>query len=77
MSAAELVSLVCCDLGAIVRGRSLLASEFEERHGAGVGWVPVDIGSAMIGDESSDGLEFFGTDNADFLVMHLDTDLES
>ncbi len=43
---------------------------------AGVGWVPVDLGSAMIGDESSDGLEFFGTDNADFLVMHLDTDLE-
>ena len=27
MSAAELVALVCCDLGAIVRGRSLLASE--------------------------------------------------
>jgi transglutaminase superfamily protein len=43
---------------------------------AGVGWVPVDIGSAMILDKSSDGLEFFGTDNADFLIMHFDTDLE-
>jgi hypothetical protein len=43
---------------------------------AGVGWVPVDLGSAMSLEKSSDGLEFFGTDNADFLVMHLDTDLE-
>ncbi len=43
---------------------------------AGVGWVPVDLGSAMKLEKSSDGLEFFGTDNADFLVMHLDTDLE-
>jgi len=42
----------------------------------GVGWVPVDLGSAVILDKSSDGLEFFGTDNADFLVMHFDTDLE-
>jgi Transglutaminase-like superfamily len=43
---------------------------------AGVGWVPVDLGSAMDLDKSSDPLEFFGTDNADFLTMHLDTDLE-
>ena len=42
----------------------------------GVGWVPVDPGSAVNLDKSSDGLEFFGTDNADFLTMHLDTDLE-
>ncbi len=41
-----------------------------------VGWVPVDLGSAMILDKSSEGLEFFGTDNADFLIMHFDTDLE-
>ncbi len=43
---------------------------------AGVGWVPVDIGSAMLLDKSSEGLEFFGTDNADFLTLHVDTDLE-
>ncbi len=43
---------------------------------AGVGWVPVDLGSAMKLEKSSDGLVFFGTDNADFLIMHLDTDLE-
>jgi len=42
----------------------------------GVGWVPVDLGSAVILEKSSDGLEFFGTDNADFLIMHFDTDLE-
>ena len=42
----------------------------------GVGWVPVDLGSAMVLDKSSEGLEFFGTDNADFLIMHFDTDLE-
>ncbi len=42
----------------------------------GVGWVPVDIGSAVMHHKSSDELEFFGTDNADFLIMHFDTDLE-
>ena len=30
MSATELVALVCCDLGSIVRGRSVLASELGE-----------------------------------------------
>ncbi len=30
VSATELVALVCCDLGAIVRGRSLLASELDD-----------------------------------------------
>ncbi len=42
----------------------------------GVGWVPVDLGSAITRDKSSEGLEFFGTDNADFLILHFDTDLE-
>jgi glutamine synthetase len=42
MSAADLVALVCCDLGAIVRGRSLLASELDERLDVGVGWVPAN-----------------------------------
>ncbi len=42
MSAAELVALVCCDLGAIVRGRSVLASELDEHLAAGVGWVPAN-----------------------------------
>ncbi len=42
----------------------------------GVGWVPVDIGCAMVLDKSPEGLEFFGADNADFLTLHLDTDLD-
>jgi Transglutaminase-like superfamily len=42
----------------------------------GVGWVPVDVGCAILLDESPGGLEYFGTDNADFLTMHFDTDLE-
>lgn len=42
MSSTELVALVCCDLGAIVRGRSLLAGELGESLRAGVGWVPAN-----------------------------------
>ncbi|HEX3519645.1 MAG TPA: hypothetical protein VHT29_11500, partial [Solirubrobacteraceae bacterium] len=42
MSSGELVALVCCDLGAIVRGRSLFASELDVALEAGVGWVPAN-----------------------------------
>ena len=42
VSSTELVALVCCDLGGIVRGRSLLTSELEETLRAGVGWVPAN-----------------------------------
>ncbi len=42
MSSAELVALVCCDLGAIVRGRSVLAVDLDEHLRAGVGWVPAN-----------------------------------
>lgn len=43
MSSTELVSLVCCDLGGVVRGRSLLAGELEQTLRAGVGWVPANL----------------------------------
>ncbi len=43
MSAADLVALVCCDLGAIVRGRSVLSSELGAHLDAGVGWVPANM----------------------------------
>src|SRR5262249_48679596 len=43
MSAADLVALVCCDLGAIVRGRSVLSSELAANLDAGVGWVPANM----------------------------------
>jgi glutamine synthetase len=42
VSSIELVSLVCCDLGGVVRGRSLLATELGETLQAGVGWVPAN-----------------------------------
>jgi glutamine synthetase len=42
VSPAELVALVCCDLGAIVRGRSVLERDLEEHLLAGVGWVPAN-----------------------------------
>ncbi len=42
-----LVALVCCDLGAIVRGRSLPAQDQEA--GAGVGWVPANHALTPLG----------------------------
>jgi hypothetical protein len=41
----------------------------------GVGWVPADIASAVALDKSPAGLDYFGIDDADFLTLHLDTDL--
>lgn len=49
MSEHGLVALVCCDLGAIVRGRSLPASAFEQDPAAGVGWVPANHALTPIG----------------------------
>jgi glutamine synthetase len=42
LSSTELVALVCCDLGGIVRGRSLLTAELGETLRTGVGWVPAN-----------------------------------
>ena len=49
MSDGELVAFVCCDLGAIVRGRSVLASEFDAHRDASVGWVPANHALTPIG----------------------------
>jgi glutamine synthetase len=49
VSAAELVALVCCDLGSIVRGRSVLAAELGERLRDGVGWVPANHALTPLG----------------------------
>ncbi len=49
MSSSELVALVCCDLGAIVRGRSLPAGELSEQAACGVGWVPANHALTPIG----------------------------
>ncbi len=42
MSSTELVALVCCDLGAVVRGRAVFASELDKSWQAGVSWVPAN-----------------------------------
>jgi glutamine synthetase len=49
LSSHDLVALVCCDLGAIVRGRSVFASELEERLKTGVGWVPANQALTPLG----------------------------
>jgi glutamine synthetase len=49
VSAAELVSLVTCDLGAIVRGRAVFASELEEHQRSGIGWVPANHALTPLG----------------------------
>jgi transglutaminase-like putative cysteine protease len=47
-----------------------------EFYAAGVGWVPVDVGSAIVLDKSKEGLVYFGEDKGDFLTLHVDTDME-
>jgi glutamine synthetase len=49
VSAAELVALVCCDLGAIVRGRAVNARDLDEHLRAGVGWVPANHALTPLG----------------------------
>ena len=43
---------------------------------AGVGWVPVDMASGILHDRSREGLYYFGYDPGDFLVQHIDGNLE-
>ncbi len=49
MQDLQLVSLVCCDLGSIVRGRSLPAAELERHLAAGVSWVPANQALTPLG----------------------------
>jgi glutamine synthetase len=49
VSAGELVALVCCDLGAVVRGRSLLSTELKDKLDAGVSWVPANHALTPLG----------------------------
>jgi glutamine synthetase len=49
MSMTDLVALVCCDLGAIVRGRSLPTSDLDAHLAAGVGWVPANHALTPLG----------------------------
>jgi glutamine synthetase len=49
VSGTELVSLVCCDLGAIVRGRSLPASGLSAHLQAGLAWTPANHALTPLG----------------------------
>ena len=49
MSASELAALVCCDLGAIVRGRSVRADQLGDHLSSGVGWVPANSALTPLG----------------------------
>jgi len=49
VSSPELVALVCCDLGSIVRGRSVPAAELDEHLRTGVGWVPANQALTPLG----------------------------
>ncbi len=44
-----LVAVACCDLGAVVRGRSLPDDQLEEALAAGVGWVPANQALTPLG----------------------------
>jgi glutamine synthetase len=49
VNADDLVALVCCDLGAIVRGRAVFASDLDEYLRTGVGWVPANHALTPLG----------------------------
>jgi glutamine synthetase len=49
VSAAELVALVCCDLGSIVRARSVFSADLGEHLQTGVGWVPANHALTPLG----------------------------
>jgi transglutaminase-like putative cysteine protease len=46
-----------------------------EFYAEGLGWVPADVAGAIRSGRADDGLDFFGNDSAEFLTMHIDTDL--
>jgi glutamine synthetase len=49
VSESELVALVCCDLGSIVRGRSVFSAELGQHLQAGVSWVPANHALTPLG----------------------------
>jgi glutamine synthetase len=49
MIETDLVALVCCDLAAIVRGRSVASADLAVHAAAGVGWVPANHALTALG----------------------------
>jgi transglutaminase-like putative cysteine protease len=46
-----------------------------EFYASGVGWVPVDLSSAVLYDKTREGMRYFGNDRGDFVVLHVDPDM--
>ncbi len=42
----------------------------------GVGWIPVDCASGVLYDKKNDGANFFGVDRGNFIVFHIDPELD-
>ncbi|MCE9608534.1 MAG: transglutaminase-like domain-containing protein [Planctomycetia bacterium] len=42
----------------------------------GVGWVPLDLSSAVSYEKEPEGLTYFGHDRGDFITMHVDPELK-
>jgi transglutaminase-like putative cysteine protease len=59
-------------IGAVAYFQEHVKAEFFAQ---GVGWVPVDLSSAVLHDQTSEKLRFFGDDPGDFVTFHLDTGL--
>jgi hypothetical protein len=47
-----------------------------EFYANGVGWIPVDLSSAVTHDKTPEGLRYFGHDHGDFLTVQLDPDVQ-
>lgn len=46
-----------------------------EFYASGVGWVPVDLSSAILDKKSKTGLKYFGNAGGNFFTQHLDPEL--
>jgi transglutaminase-like putative cysteine protease len=56
-------------IGDVAFGQTHAKAEF---FADGVGWVPVDVSSAILHDKTAEGLLCFGHDQGDFFVFHVD-----
>jgi len=41
-----------------------------------IGWLPIDLASAVSHDKTAEGLYFFGNDPGDFITLHVDPDIK-
>lgn len=47
-----------------------------EFYAQGVGWVPVDVSSAILHDRTEQRLQYFGNDPGNFITLHIDTQVK-